>query len=291
MTELSADRRQQLPWAVEGSWRPGPPLKGLKTPEGGRLCELCGASYLGERACEGGQSCPRWYGLRRRQLIWSGGFWVLHGLLQKWETEDAAAADAQRAWAPPGSADFAVAYKAPPTEAQFAAHRQLQQARSQQQQPQKAAPAPKPPPQVHLGTPCSQWSTAGTAAAGHGYLAKPPPPKAPRGASGTPTGAASSAGSTVVVAAGHSSGDACNMRKLHIKNLRPAVTEDDMRGIFKFFGSFETFEMGSQQCWITFQNHSDAQDAMSSMQGFQLVGQELVIEVQGGGGGAAFLAG
>lgn len=71
-----------------------------------------------------------------------------------------------------------------------------------------------------------------------------------------------------------------NMRKLHIKNLRPVVTEDDMRGIFKPFGEFEKFEMGGQECWITFQSHSDAQDAMSSMQSFQLVGQELQIEVQ-----------
>lgn len=70
-----------------------------------------------------------------------------------------------------------------------------------------------------------------------------------------------------------------NMRKLHIKNLRPVVTEDDMRGIFKPFGTFEAFEMGGQECWITFQNQSDAQDAMSSMQGFQLVGQELQISV------------
>jgi len=71
-----------------------------------------------------------------------------------------------------------------------------------------------------------------------------------------------------------------NMRKLHIKNLRPVVTEDDMRGIFKPFGNFEKFEMGTQECWITFEQHSDAQDAMSSMQGFQLVGQELQISVQ-----------
>jgi RNA-binding protein 39 len=71
-----------------------------------------------------------------------------------------------------------------------------------------------------------------------------------------------------------------HMRKLHIKNLRPVVTEDDMRGIFKPFGEFEEFKMGEQECWITFQNHNDAQDAMSSMQGFQLVGQELQITMQ-----------
>lgn len=74
--------------------------------------------------------------------------------------------------------------------------------------------------------------------------------------------------------------DAPSMRKLHIKNLRPVVTEDDMRGIFKPFGEFEDFKMGSQECWITFQNHNDAQDAMGSMQGFQLVGQELQITMQ-----------
>lgn len=71
-----------------------------------------------------------------------------------------------------------------------------------------------------------------------------------------------------------------NMRKLHIKNLRPVVTEVDMRGIFKPFGELEAFAMGNQECWITFQSHSDAQDAMGSMQGFQLVGQELQITVQ-----------
>mmetsp|Transcript_31280 Transcript_31280/g.57265 ORF Transcript_31280/g.57265 Transcript_31280/m.57265 type:complete len:331 (-) Transcript_31280:58-1050(-) len=70
-----------------------------------------------------------------------------------------------------------------------------------------------------------------------------------------------------------------NMRKLHIKNLRPVVTEQDMRGIFKPFaaGDFEKFQMGDQECWITYESHSDAQDAMSSMQGFSLVGQELQI--------------
>jgi len=71
-----------------------------------------------------------------------------------------------------------------------------------------------------------------------------------------------------------------SMRKLHIRNLRPVVTEEDMRGIFKPFGEFEAFQMGSQECWITFQGHNDAQDAMSSMQGFQLVGQELQISLQ-----------
>lgn len=71
-----------------------------------------------------------------------------------------------------------------------------------------------------------------------------------------------------------------NMRKLHIKNLRPVVTEEDMRGIFKPFGDFEAFQMGNQECWITFQSHNDAQDAMTSMQGFQLVGQELQIAMQ-----------
>lgn len=70
-----------------------------------------------------------------------------------------------------------------------------------------------------------------------------------------------------------------NMRKLHIKNLRPVVTEEDMQGIFKPFGEFEEFKMGQQECWITFKSHTDAQDAMTSMQGFQLVGQELNITV------------
>lgn len=69
------------------------------------------------------------------------------------------------------------------------------------------------------------------------------------------------------------------MRKLYIKNLLPVVREDDMRGIFKPFGEFEDFKMGMQECWITFQNHNDAQDAMSSMQAFQLVGQELQISI------------
>jgi len=71
-----------------------------------------------------------------------------------------------------------------------------------------------------------------------------------------------------------------NMRKLYIKNLRPVVTEEDMRGIFKPFGDFEAFQMGTNECWITFQSHNDAQDAIGSMQGFQLVGQELQISVQ-----------
>lgn len=82
------------------------------------------------------------------------------------------------------------------------------------------------------------------------------------------------------IKAGGSGGDqGPNMRKLHVKNLRPVVTEEDMRGIFKPFGEFESFSMGSQECWITFKNHNDAQDAMASMQGFQLVGQELQLSV------------
>jgi len=79
---------------------------------------------------------------------------------------------------------------------------------------------------------------------------------------------------------GGDAGSGPSMRKLHIKNLRPVVTEEDMRGIFKPFGDFDDFEMGSGECWITFANHGDAQDAMTSMQGFQLVGQELQIAVQ-----------
>mmetsp|Transcript_44783 Transcript_44783/g.83668 ORF Transcript_44783/g.83668 Transcript_44783/m.83668 type:complete len:458 (-) Transcript_44783:83-1456(-) len=71
--------------------------------------------------------------------------------------------------------------------------------------------------------------------------------------------------------------DQQDKRKLHIKNLRPVVRDDDMRGIFKPFGEFEDFVMGNGECWITFKNHNDAQDAMASMQGFQLVGQELQI--------------
>merc|ERR1719369_1748105 len=50
-----------------------------------------------------------------------------------------------------------------------------------------------------------------------------------------------------------------------------------MKGIFKPFGEFDKFEMGTQECWITYVNHGEAQDAMQSMQGFQLVGQELMI--------------
>jgi len=71
------------------------------------------------------------------------------------------------------------------------------------------------------------------------------------------------------------------LRKLHIKNLRSVVTEEDMRGIFKPFGDFDSFSMGEKQCWITFKTASDAHDAMSSMQGFSLVGQELQIALQG----------
>jgi hypothetical protein len=66
-------------------------------------------------------------------------------------------------------------------------------------------------------------------------------------------------------------------KKLHITNLRPVVTEEDMRGIFKPFGEIENLSMGTKECWITFKEVSDARDAMSSMQGFQLVGQELQI--------------
>ena len=154
----------------------------------------------------GGERCPRWFGLRRRQLTWKGGWWVPHGVVKKWEAEDARTFGDQRAWAPQGSADFAIAYKAPPTEAQFAAHRQLQQARLQHQS-HDAVPAPKPPPKPPPGTPGSHGSAAGSAAIGHNYLAKPPPPKAPPGTTGAAIGAGTSAGTGAESAAGHSSGE------------------------------------------------------------------------------------
>ena len=216
---LSAERRRHLPWAENGAWRAAPPAKGLRSPRGSRLCELCCCRYLGDRVCEGNRECPRQWGMRRRQLSWFGGWWVPHHLADQWGSEDAEAAAQHQhtdelgrelglgpAWAPPGAADFAATYKAAPTAAQFEAHRQLQLARLEQRS--KTVPAPKPPPHIHLGAPCAQWSAAGDAATGHGYLAKPPPPKVPPGTSGTPIGAASSAGITVVdavdlTAAGH----------------------------------------------------------------------------------------
>ena len=53
--------------------------------------------------------------------------------------------------------------------------------------------------------------------------------------------------------------EALSKRKLHIKNLRPVVRDDDLKSIFKPFGEFEDFLMGSGECWITYKNHSDAQ--------------------------------
>jgi len=72
-----------------------------------------------------------------------------------------------------------------------------------------------------------------------------------------------------------------NAKKLHITNLRSIVTEEDMRGIFKPFGTIDRIQMAKEECWITFINTSDARDAMGSMQSFSLVGQELRIALVG----------
>lgn len=71
-----------------------------------------------------------------------------------------------------------------------------------------------------------------------------------------------------------------SMRKLHVENLRPEITAKDVRHIFQRFGALESFEMGNRECWMVFPSNRNAKDALKSMQGFQLEGQDLQIEIQ-----------
>ena len=83
-----------------------------------------------------------------------------------------------RPWTTPGAADYAAVFKAPPTEAQFAAHR----ARTQ-----KAGPPPKPPPCGWAWRPDAQLPAGASAAAGSSELTAPklPPAKPPPGSTST----------------------------------------------------------------------------------------------------------
>ena len=91
-----------------------------------------------------------------------------------------------RAWTPPGAADFAAVFKAPPSVQEMAAYRD----RAQGPGNSLGRPAPKPPPALVRGPPCAQWSRAAAEVRGDAFLAKPrprmPPPTQQAGVSAPP---------------------------------------------------------------------------------------------------------
>jgi len=77
--------------------------------------------------------------------------------------------------------------------------------------------------------------------------------------------------------------DACVNRRLRITNLLAVINESDMLGIFKPFGNIEAIDMhrkdGRKVCEIIFSKEADARDAIHSMQGFELAGQALKLQL------------
>ena len=201
MPVLGAARLHQLPWTSHAARRQWPPECRGHSPGGSRLCDLCGASYIGEDACRGGRACPRHFGFRRRRnLEWHDGYWVPRQLAVRWAAEDNGAADpglvipplphghgapfntfGVRAWTPPGAADFAAVFKAPPTAEQLAGYRHRTHAMCNFLPP--GGPPPKPPPPGLLGPPNAQQVWAAAEVAANAWTAKPrpklPPPFRP----------------------------------------------------------------------------------------------------------------
>ena len=85
--QLSAERLAMVPWAPHAGRQSRPPAHG-RSRSGGRLCELCGAAYLGNRECAGGARCPRHHSARRRELEWHHGFWLPTRLVVQWRIAD-----------------------------------------------------------------------------------------------------------------------------------------------------------------------------------------------------------
>ena len=88
--ELTAERLELLPWTWQSVGQSRPPTRSRSRTRG-RLCELCGHAYLGNRECEGAERCPRFFGGRRHELEWHQGFWVPSRLAAAWRSADAAA--------------------------------------------------------------------------------------------------------------------------------------------------------------------------------------------------------
>jgi len=80
--------------------------------------------------------------------------------------------------------------------------------------------------------------------------------------------------------------DATSNRRLRITNLLAVINESDMLGIFKPFGDIEAIDMhrkdGRKICELTFKKEADAKDALTSMQGFELAGQPLKLQLGDG---------
>lgn len=80
--------------------------------------------------------------------------------------------------------------------------------------------------------------------------------------------------------------DVTSKRRLRITNLLAVINESDMLGIFKPFGDIEAIDMhrkdGRKICELTFKKEADAQDAVQSMQGVELAGQPLKLQLGDG---------
>ena len=104
MVRLTAERLAALPWTAHIGYQSTFPVRHGRGPEGERLCGLCGQVYLGadlsepgalevlgrSERCRGGPACPRFYHLRRRDVRWIQGYWVLTYLARRWDAEDEA---------------------------------------------------------------------------------------------------------------------------------------------------------------------------------------------------------
>ena len=88
--QLTAERLTLVPWSWFMARQSRPPSQS-RSRSRGRLCELCGLAYRGDRECEGAARCPRYFGARRHELEWHQGYWVPARLVAEWRVADAAA--------------------------------------------------------------------------------------------------------------------------------------------------------------------------------------------------------
>ena len=83
MPTLTTDRLDLIPWAVHLPAAAAPPPPGQP-----RQCDLCGGIYYGDRECDSGPRCPRFYNHRRGDVRWLGGYWVPGNLFEAWAVID-----------------------------------------------------------------------------------------------------------------------------------------------------------------------------------------------------------
>eukprot|EP00812_Abedinium_dasypus_P012146 NODE_5672_length_563_cov_274.401575.p1 GENE.NODE_5672_length_563_cov_274.401575~~NODE_5672_length_563_cov_274.401575.p1 ORF type:complete len:153 (+),score=37.29 NODE_5672_length_563_cov_274.401575:3-461(+) len=69
-------------------------------------------------------------------------------------------------------------------------------------------------------------------------------------------------------------------KKIHVANVCPGLSEDEMRHMFSQYGKLEALGMGNEECWITFHRFSDALLAAAALHGCPFGDQELQITVE-----------